>query len=221
VLLAVAAGPVHWTGPVALALVLLALSTHVMDYARAVAVRRAQHDEPVARAMLRTIGGNRRHYGGMVVHLGILVIALGLMGSGLFRQERAVTMAPGDVLEIGAERLRFDGVREFRKANYFAVQGSFTLLNGGRAVLPERRRYPRQEAPMTETGIDSTPLRDVYVVLADPAPGGRWGVHVYMNPLVQLIWIGGVVVLLGLLLTLTGRRRMRAAVPAAAPEPAK
>ena len=43
-------------------------------------------------------------------------------------------------------------------------------------------------------------------MLADPAPGGRWGVHVYINPLVQLIWIGGLVVIFGLLLTLSGRR---------------
>jgi cytochrome c-type biogenesis protein CcmF len=222
VLFATVFGPVHWTGPAALGLVLLALTTHITDYARAVGVRRAQHNEPVVRAMVRTVTGNRRHYGGMVVHLGILVIALGLMGSGLFRLERAVTMAPGDVLEIGAEKLRFDGVREFRRANYLAVQGSFTLLNSGRAVYPERRRYPRQEAPMTETGIDSTPLRDVYAVLADPAPGGRWGVHVYINPLVQFIWIGGGVVLAGLLLTLSGRRRARVpAVAAVAPEPAK
>ena len=222
VLLVAVAGPVHWTGPVALGLVLLALTTHPTDFARAVAVRRAQHNEPVARAMARTVAGNRRHYGGMVVHLGIMVIALGLMGSGLFRLERAVTVAPGDVLEIGAERLRFDGVREFRRANYLSVQGRFTLLNSGRAVYPERRRYPRQEAPMTETGIDSRPLRDVYVVLADPAPDGRWGVHVYLNPLVQFIWTGGGVVIAGLLLTLSGRRRARVpATAAVTPEPAR
>jgi cytochrome c-type biogenesis protein CcmF len=220
-LLIVLAGPVHWTGPVALGLVLLALATHVTDFARAVAVRRAQHPgEPASRATWRTVDGNRRHYGGMVVHLGILVIALGLVGSGLFRLERAVTMAPGDVLEIGAEKLRFEGVHEFRQANYLAVQGRFTLLNSERAITPERRRYPRQEAPMTETGIDSRPLRDVYVVLADPAPGGRWGVHVYLNPLVQFIWIGGGVVIAGLLLTLSGRRRARAAAPMA-PAPAR
>lgn len=72
---------------------------------------------------------------------------------------------------------------------------------------------------MTETGIDSTPLRDVYAVLADPAPGGRWGVHVYLNPLVQFIWIGGGIVLLGLSLTLSGRRRARAPVAVKPMEP--
>ncbi len=199
-------GRMHWTGPVAVGFVLFAATTHLMDYVRAVRVRRAQLQEPVGRALLKTVTGNRRHFGGLAVHLGILVIALGLTGSGLFRQERAVTMAVGDVLEIGAEKVRFEGVRGFQKENYDSIQGRFMLLESGRAVLPERRRYPRQEAPMTETGIDSTPLRDVYLVLADPAAGGKWGVHVYINPLVQFIWIGGGIVLAGLLLTLSGRR---------------
>ena len=216
-------GNIHWTGPLAIGFVLFAATTHAMDYARAVRVRRAQLQEPIGRALFKTVSGNRRHYGGMVVHFGILVIAIGLVGSGLFREERAVTMAPGDVLEIGAEKLRFEGVTRFQKDNYDAIQGRFTLLNSGnRAVTPERRRYPRQEAPMTETGIDSTPLRDVYMVLADPAPGGRWGVHVYINPLVQFIWIGGLVVIAGLLLTLSGRRsRSRAAASESAVAAAK
>ena len=59
---------------------------------------------------------------------------------------------------------------------------------------------------MTEIGVDSTPLRALPQLLADPAPGGKWGVHVYINPLVQFIWIGGLVVISGLLLTLSGRR---------------
>ncbi len=207
-------GRMHWTGLLAIGFVLFAATTHLMDYVRAVRVRRAQLHEPVGRALLKTVAGNRRHFGGMVVHFGILIIALGMVGSGIFQQERVVSMVVGDVLEIGAERVRFDGIRSFRKDNYDALQGRFTLLESGRAVLPEKRRYPRQEAPMTEIGIDSTPLRDVYVMLADPAPDGRWGVHVYLNPLVQFIWIGGLVVIAGLLLTLSGRRsRSRADAP--------
>ena len=151
--------------------------------------------------------GNRRHYGGMVVHFGIVVITVGLVGSGLFRSEISVSMAPGDVVEIGGERLRFEGVSTFRRANYETVQGRVALLNSGRSVTPERRRYPRQEAPMTETGIDSTPLRDVYVVLAEPVSGEKWAVHVYVNPLVQFIWFGGVIILSGLGLSLSGRRQ--------------
>jgi len=196
-----------WTAPIAVGLAAFAAAALISDYARAVRQRRAQLHEPWPRALRKTVAANRRHYGGMIVHFGIVIITLGLVGSGLFRSEATVTMAPGDVMTLAGERLRFDGVRRFHKDNYDAIEARITLLGSGRAVTPERRRYPRQEAPMSETGIDSTPLRDVYVVLADPVGDGRWGVHVYVNPLVQFIWGGGVVILTGLTISLSGRRQ--------------
>jgi cytochrome c-type biogenesis protein CcmF len=156
---------------------------------------------------VKTVLGNRRHYGGMIVHFGIVIIALGLVGSGLFRSEAAINMAPGDVVEIAGERLRFEGVAPLRGPNYDAMQASLTLLDSGRVVRPERRQYLRQEMPMTETGIDSTMLRDVYVALGDATGDDRWAVHVYVNPLVRFIWTGGLIILSGLFLSLTGRRR--------------
>jgi cytochrome c-type biogenesis protein CcmF len=143
----------------------------------------------------------------MIVHLGIAIIAAGIVGSGLFRAEKTITMAPGDVVEVGGERLRFDGVRELPGPNYMAIQARVTLERSGRAVYPERRSYLKQEQPMSESGIDSTPLRDVYVVLAEQAGAGRWGMQVYVNPLVQFIWGGGFVILLGLWLGLSRRHK--------------
>ena len=92
-------------------------------------------------------------------------------------------MAPGDVMEVAGERLRFEGVSSRRGDNYQAIQARLTLLNSGRIATPEKRRYMRQESPMTESSIDSTMLRDVYVVLAESSDGDKWGVHVYVNPL--------------------------------------
>jgi len=209
-------GMVHWTAPVASALIAFVIGTVVMDFSRAVGQRRQQHPaEPLPRVLWRTLSLNRRHWGGMVIHLGIAVIAIGLTGSGLFRQEKAVVMTPGEIVEVGSERLRFDGLRSFKKDNYQAIQGHFTILGSNAVVLPERRRYPVQDMPTTESGIHSTIWRDVYVVLAEPVTGDgqmKWGVHVYVNPLVEWIWGGGVIVLLGLALALSTRRRSGAAV---------
>ncbi len=217
-LVPLAFGKSHWTGPVAVGLAMFGAATLVTDLLRAVRQRRRQLGEPFGRALVRTVLGNRRHYGGMIVHFGIVVIALGLVGSGLFRSEISVAMAPGDIVELGPERIRFDGVSEFRRANYETVQARVTLLNSGRVVQPERRRYPRQQAPTTETGIDSTPLRDVYVVLSESTGGRKWAIHAYLNPLVQFIWFGGGMILSGLGLSLSGRRervRTAAELPAA------
>jgi cytochrome c-type biogenesis protein CcmF len=219
---------VHWTGPVAVGIALFAAANLATDLIRSVRQRRAQFKENLGRATAKTVLGNRRHYGGMVVHFGIVIIALGLVGSGLFRSELMVTMAPGDVMDIAGERLRFEDVTVVQGGNYQAMRGRFTLLNSGRTVAPERRRYMRQEMPMSETGIDSTPLRDVYVVLAEASgegsagAGEKWAVHVYINPLVGFIWAGGLIILLGLGFSLSDRsgRRQGTAKQAKATTPA-
>jgi cytochrome c-type biogenesis protein CcmF len=205
---------VHWTGPAGAGLAFFALANLVIEFARAIRQRRAQLGEPLPRACLKTVLGNRRHYGGMIVHFGIVIIALGLVGSGLFRSEAAINIAPGDVVEIAGERLRFEGVAPVRGPNYEAMQARLTLLDSGRVVLPERRQYMRQEMPMTDVGLDSTILRDVYVALGDATGEGKWAVHVYVNPLVQLIWIGGGIIIAGLLLSLSGRRANKNSVTA-------
>lgn len=211
--------PLHWTGPVAVALIAFVAGTILTDFIRAVRQRRLQHPEEAAAWLpLRTLLSNRRHYGGMIVHTGIVIIAIGLTGSGLFRDEKAVVMAPGEVVVVGGEHLRFDGVRSFERDNYFSLQGKFTLLDSRQVVLPERRRYPVQEMPTTEAGIHSTLMRDVYVVIAEPVGEGnqtKWGVHVYVNPLVEWIWLGGLVILFGIGFTLSFRVRARAAVAVA------
>ena len=209
VLMAVFMRGVHWTGPVAVGLVAFTLTVLVGDYLRAVRIRRVQVKENLWRSLTKTLLMNRRHYGGMIVHFGILVIAIGLVGSGLFRSETTVVMTRGDVVEVGGERLRLEGLRELRRDNYASLEAKLTLLDSGRSVYPEKRRYPSQEALMTESGIDSTPLRDVYTVLAESSDGVRWGVHVYVNPLVQFIWGGGAIILMGLTFSLSGRRRKR------------
>ena len=136
----------------------------------------------------------------------ILVMAIGFVGSGLFRSEVSVAMAVGDVVQVGNERIRFDGVETFSRSNYQTMEGSFTLLNSGRIVHPERRQYPVQKNPTTEPGIDSTLGRDVYVVLSEVTKD-KWAVKVWVNPLVSFVWGGGFIMLIGLMLTLSMRRR--------------
>jgi len=54
------------------------------------------------------------------------------------------------------------------------------------------------------------------VVLAESSNEGKWGVHVYVNPLVRFIWTGGIIILSGLFLSLTSRHIRDIKVPAGA-----
>ena len=198
----------HWFAFVGTGLVAFVLMTILIDLGRNALRRAKQNSESIPVAFFRMLSRNRRYYGGMTVHLGILVIAIGLIGSGLFRSEQVVLMAKGDVLEIGGEKLRFEGTREFRKDNYLALQGRIRLLGTDTILTPERRKYPVQEAPTTESSIHENWARDVYVIIGEKFKD-KYSVHAYVNPLVQWIWNGGLIIVIGIGWSLSQRLRER------------
>lgn len=196
----------HWFAFAGMGLVAFVMAAMWVDFWRNASRRVKQNNENIFSAWLFLVKRNRRYYGGMFVHFGILIIAIGMIGSGLFRQEQVVLMAKGDVIEIGGEKLRFDGVKQFRKDNYFALQGQFALLGTDIVLTPERRKYPVQAAPTTESGIHSNWARDVYFVIGELVDG-RYSVHAYVNPLVQWIWFGTYIIIFGIAWSLSQRMR--------------
>jgi len=151
----------------------------------------------------------RRHYGALLAHFGVAVATVGLVAAGLFRQHSMVTMAPGDTLELAGHRVELIGVGPVSGPNYDAERGQF-LLDGHIPLASERRTYRASHMPTTESGIHSTWLRDVYVVLGE-ARDGRHTVTAYVNPLVEWIWTGVGVIGLGVLMCLGERPARRAA----------
>jgi cytochrome c-type biogenesis protein CcmF len=75
-------------------------------------------------------------------------------------------------------------------------------------LYPEHRLYLASQVPETMVAIESSPLRDLYVVYAGRSPDtGKPSIHAYLNPLVKWIWFGGIVVVLGTGLALMPNRR--------------
>src|SRR3546814_11694108 len=73
---------------------------------------------------------------------------------------------------------------------------------------------------MTESAVDHTPLRDLYVALGEPIDksnaNGDWAVRLYYKPMMRLVWGGALLMALGGLLAVTARRYRLARGPVAA-----
>jgi len=166
----------------------------------------------------------RSYYGMLAAHCGVAVFIAGVTLVKGYEVERDVRMAPGDMVAVGGYTFRFDGVENVPGPNYRAARGTVTVSRDGKTIermLPEKRVYNVQQMPMTEAAIDTTPLRDLYVSLGEPAgEGGAWSVRVYYKPFVVWIWAGCAIMALGGLLALSDRRYRLAArreeIPAAA-----
>jgi cytochrome c-type biogenesis protein CcmF len=167
-------------------------------------------------------------WGMLLAHLGVAVFVFGVTIVSGFQVERDLRMEPGQHTDIAGLTVRFDGVTDQRGPNYTAARGKVVLSRGGQVLAtlhPERRVYTVTRMPMTETAIDRSFTRDLYVSLGEPLGDGAWSVRVYYKPLVGWIWGGCILMALGGLLAVLDRRYRRlprAAVetppaPAAAP----
>ncbi len=182
--------------------VLLAGFVAVYEIYRGVQARRRSSGQPFLAALLAILGRNRRRYGGFVVHLGIVVIGIGVIGSSVFQQDTIRQLRQGETLTIGAYTLRFEGMALGQIADDGRLMdiANVTVLRDGQPVAALRPRidqYPSM--PITIAGAHSTLENDVYVLLAgyDRVSGTTATLHVYLNPLINLVWWGGLILIVG------------------------
>ena len=67
--------------------------------------------------------------------------------------------------------------------------------------MPEKRYYHVSKIITTEAGIYHHPLQDFYLILGDQKDT-KWSIKMYQNPLVNLIWLGVIIMIFSGLLGL-------------------
>jgi cytochrome c-type biogenesis protein CcmF len=147
--------------------------------------------------------------GMMAAHLGVAAFAFGVAMVKTYETERDVKMGPGDSTELAGYTFRMIGVGEIQGPNYVAAQGRIEVKRGDRLVatlLPEKRIYRVQQNPMTEAGVDSNLLRDLYLSMGERLPSGEWIVRVQYKPFIVWIWGGCLLMMAGGLLAMSDRR---------------
>jgi cytochrome c-type biogenesis protein CcmF len=173
----------------------------IYETVRGVWVRRRAHRESVWLALRRLYGRNQRRYGGYIVHLGIVVIGIGVIGSTIFQLETRRTLEVGETQRIDNQyELRLDGLQQGISAdNRELIVASMTVFRDGREVAriqPRIDNFPGM--PMTIAGAHGTLEKDFYVLLTGyDTERGIASFKVYINPLVNLVWWGGLVLILG------------------------
>ena len=148
-------------------------------------------------------------WGMSVAHLGIGVFVLGVTFVSAFEQERELPMQVGQKAELSGYLFQLDGIKDVQGPNYSSKQASVRVFKNGEPVallLPEKRTYLVQQNPMTEAGIHSGFLRDVYVALGEQVDDKTWGMRLYYKPFVQWIWLGAMLMAFGGVLAALDRR---------------
>ncbi|BDU53878.1 heme lyase CcmF/NrfE family subunit [Limnohabitans sp. INBF002] len=150
-------------------------------------------------------------WGQHIAHLGMAVLVIGITGVKCYEVERDVRMQIGDVVTIAPYTFRLNSLDEVRGPNYKAVRADVQVLRDDKVIeilQPEKRRYFSSAMAMTEAGIDSGFMRDLYVSLGEPLDDARteWSMRVYYKPFVPWLWGGVLLMVLGGVLAALDRR---------------
>ena len=148
-------------------------------------------------------------YWGMVLaHCGVAVSVIGIAVSTAYGVQDDVEMAPGNTLDLVGYRIEFVSQSSLKGPNYNGTRARFKISYQGRTklIFPEKRQYSIGQMAMTDSAIDVSPFRDVYVALGEPLNDSSWSVRLYYKPFVRWIWAGGFLILAGGFVALTDRR---------------
>jgi len=163
----------------------------------------------------------RRRYGAYLAHLGLAVLVIGIAASHFWQQERDVTLAPGQQVTVAGYTLKYLGSVERQLADHTELVGAMRF--GDATLEPARATYAGLGGQsLTHVAISTTPLADVYVVLAGVNSNGSGSFRIFVNPLVTWIWAGATIIIAGVVLGNIGERSaaveaVRRRVPATVP----
>jgi len=195
---------------------LVALIT-LHEFWRGARARNRTRGESLPVALGRMAARNRRRYGGYIIHLGVVLMAFGVIGIELFQTETQGTLAQGEQLTLGRYVMVYDGVTQWDTADGRNVtRAVVSVYRDGRPageLYPRRDYYYVSQQPMTIPGVRSTLEDDLYVLLVSWQPIGTQSAtfKIYHNPLVNFVWFGGVIFILGTLVAAWPDREPEAA----------
>jgi cytochrome c-type biogenesis protein CcmF len=211
----------HPAAVLTFALCAFVVATVVEEFWKGARARQRTRGEPFAQALGALTRRNRRRYGGLVVHVGVVLLVVGVAASSGFSVEREVTLKQGESMDLGRYQLTFTGLDMARLSNHHRIWANVAVSNQGEPVTtlqPARKHYERENQPLSRAVMRSTLRDDLYVILTGADVDRSTGAHlatlkVLVRPLVIWMWIGGLVLTAGTVIAVWPDRR-----PALAPQ---
>ncbi len=190
--------------------------TILFDTTLALRARRRIAGEGILAALVTLTRRNQRRYGGLIVHLGVVLIFLGIAGSMGYSIEREATLNRGETLSIGRYKVRFEGVNGSQQPTHYRVKAAFKVFNQDKelgVLSPALKFYPTQQSPIGRAVFRSTLIEDLYLILSgfSELEQNRVTLKALVRPLLAWMWIGGVVIALGTIVAVWPARQRSAA----------
>jgi cytochrome c-type biogenesis protein CcmF len=162
-----------------------------------------------------------------IAHIGLGVFVLGITFVQSNTIQRDIALKPGQSAQLGAYQFRYDGGQEIVGPNYEGFRGQVSITRNGAPVTvlyPEKRRYWVQGTVQTTAAIAPAFNRDLLAALGEDVGAGAWSLRFQYRPLIRFVWVGALIMAIGGVTAVVGRRQgarvaSGAALPLAAVAP--
>ncbi|MEZ4358622.1 MAG: cytochrome c-type biogenesis CcmF C-terminal domain-containing protein [Kofleriaceae bacterium] len=213
---------------VTLGVIAFAVASIAQEFWRGTAVRRRQTASDPLTSLIGLVLSKRRKYGGYVVHLGVAVMFLGFAGKAYERMRDRTIERPnvaatdgkhsgGSWFEVGGYDFFYEKLITDSNDNRTAVFAQVSIYKDGELIsteFPAKFSYMRSEQPTTEVAIHPRVTEDVYLVLTGyDGESELANFRVYINPLINFVWLGFLLLSLGTFICLIPQRLVDALAP--------
>jgi cytochrome c-type biogenesis protein CcmF len=175
------------------------------EFLRGAGVVHTQTGKNLLSSAVLLVRRNTRRYGGYVVHFGIVVMFIGIAG-GAFNQSREQEMGFGDSMQLGPYKLICQSFTQDSNPNFDTEYALLDVYKSGKKLTqlaPEKRFYIASQTNSTMVALRSTLANDLYVIYEGKNPDtDKPIIKVFLNPLMNWIWIGVLIVVFGTFLAL-------------------
>jgi cytochrome c-type biogenesis protein CcmF len=188
-------------------LVALVILVTIYEYWRGINARQKSQGENALSAFWRLTGRNRRRYGGYIIHISMMLMAIGILGIEIFQTETQGRVSAGQSLNISDYTVTYKELASWdenaKGVNY--TRAVVDVYKNGiylGQLHPRKDYYYESQQAMTIPGQRATLQDDLYVLLVDWEPSTMAGAtfKIYVNPLVNWLWLGSLLFLAGIVI---------------------
>ncbi len=200
-----------------LAVVFFVLTAIFIDFNKISAFWAKREKVNRVQGLISAYRGNPRRISGIIIHMGVLVMVVGIIFSSMYQTEKVLIMKPGETVNLKSFQFRMASLYGVKGVNWEGEEALFDVYKEGKIIAqmrPQKRFYTVSQTPTTETAIYQTNMGHLFVTIPEVAPDGSWArVRALHNPLVLWVWYGGGIMAIGAFMNIFRRvgRKRRAA----------
>jgi len=164
-----------------------------------------------------------RANGGMVVHIGVVVVAIGLAAATSYLHRGQVHLSVGKTATFSGHTVEFVGTRVVTTPSHSSFE-AVLRVDGRGLFTPAVSQFGTGSATVGTPAIDSSWRDDLYLTIASIPTNATasdtstvWAFGVVEQPLVMWLWVGAGLIGVGSILSAIPGRRRRPTDPVSTP----